>query len=130
MCVALSLIGAISLEYEIQKRKRILFGQLCRLDTYFAVKRLFLYRLTSKYIFNDIDHSFIYDVFQFFAKYNLEHLIVDFVNTGNFPAKHSWKRILNSKIKDQTHQDFASQIADEGLQLFLTFHQEVKPCMF
>ena len=72
----------------------------------------------------------MYDIFQFFTKYNLEHLIVDFVNKGNFPSRHLWKRTLNSKIKDQAHQDFVSQITDEGLQLLLTFHQQVKSRMF
>ena len=33
---------------------------------------------------------------------------------------------LNSKIRD----DFVSQITDESLQLFLTFHQQMKPCIF
>ena len=72
----------------------------------------------------------MYDIFQFFTKYNLEHLIVDFVNNGNCPSRHLWKRTLNSKIKDQAHQDVLSQITDEGLQLLLTFHQQVKSRMF
>ena len=82
----------MSLEYEIRKHKGILFGQLCRLDTYFAMERLFRYRLSPKYIFNAIDHGFIYAIFQFFTKYYLKHLIVDSVNTWNFPSRHSWKK--------------------------------------
>ena len=46
-CVALSSIGIMSLNYMIVKRKLTLFGQLCRLDTSYAAKRLFLYRLSS-----------------------------------------------------------------------------------
>ena len=49
-CVALSLIGVTSLEVQIHKGEGIIFGQLDRLDTYFAVKQPFLYRLTSKFL--------------------------------------------------------------------------------
>ena len=79
-CVALSLTGAVDLRYEIEKRKFILFGKLCRLDKSFAVKRLFIYRLTSKYLFNDIDQGFMSDIFQCLTKYNSKHIVDDFVN--------------------------------------------------
>ena len=39
--------------------------------------------------------------------------MVDFVNTGNFPSKQSWKTMLNSKIRDQAHQDIVSEITQE-----------------
>ena len=129
-CVALSLIGAVALQYEIEKRKFILFGQLCRLDNSFAVKRLFIYRLTSKYLFNDIDQGFMFDIFQCLTKYNLKHIVEDFVNSGSFPSKYSWKSILSSKIRVYANQDFVSQAAEHELQLFLTFHQQVEPSMF
>ena len=95
-CVATSFIGATSLEVEIRKRKGILFGQLCRLDTYFAVKQLFLYGLTSKFIFNDAEYGFVYDVYQLFSKHVLSHM-VDSVNTGNFLSKQS----SNLKLKNK-----------------------------
>ena len=72
-CVALSLIGATSLDYEVQKRKGILFGQLCRLDTFYAAKRIFLYRLVSKLIFNDTKYGFVRDVCQLLSKHELKH---------------------------------------------------------
>ena len=42
-CVALSLLGSRSLEKDIQKRKLILCGQLCRLDPFYTIKRIFIY---------------------------------------------------------------------------------------
>ena len=128
--VALSLIGAVALQYEIEKRKFILFGQLCRLDNSFAVKKLFIYRVTSKYLFNDIDQGFMSDIFQCLTKYNLTHIVDDFVNSGSFPSKYSWKSILSSKIRVYANQDFVSQAAEHEIQLFLTFHQQMEPSMF
>ena len=41
-CVALKLLGGRSLEIDVQKRKLILFMQLCRLDPFYNVKRIFV----------------------------------------------------------------------------------------
>ena len=38
--------------------------------------------------------------------------------------------MLNSKIRDQAHQNIISEITQEGLQLFLTCHPQVQPNMF
>ena len=62
-CVALSSIGIMSLNYMTVKRKLTLFGQLCRLDTSYAAKRLFLYRLSSHYLYNSIEFGFIPDIY-------------------------------------------------------------------
>ena len=43
--IALSLVGSTNLQCEIEKRKANFLGQLCRLDTHFAVKQVFLQRL-------------------------------------------------------------------------------------
>ena len=58
-CVALSLIGSCPIEQEIRKKKMILFGQLSRLDPYYTVKRLFMYRVVSMHYFNDITYGFV-----------------------------------------------------------------------
>ena len=57
-CVALSLLGSRSLDKDIQKRKLILFGQLCRLDPFYTVKRIFIYRLIAQVYFN-LTHGFV-----------------------------------------------------------------------
>ena len=87
-CVALSLLGASSLIFEIHKRKLTLFGQLCRLDTFYAAKRLFLYRLTSQYLFGNITYGFIYDISQLLKDYEFEYVLTDFMNSGRFLSKY------------------------------------------
>ena len=57
--VGLSLLGSRSLEKDIQKRKLILFKQLCWLDPFYTVKRIFIYRLISQFYFNDLTHGFV-----------------------------------------------------------------------
>ena len=60
-CVALNLLGIPNLESEIMKKKCTLFGQTCRLDPYYSVKRIVLHRLTSHYFLNDVKYGFIVD---------------------------------------------------------------------
>ena len=97
--VALSLFGTSSFKYVIHKRKLILFGQLCRLDTFYAAKRLFIYRITSQFLFQDISCGFISDIFELLRVYDLEDVLNDYMNTGKFMSKYSWKRLINSKLK-------------------------------
>ena len=86
-CVALGLIGSSDLKYEIEKRKATFIGQLCRLDPHFAVKRLFLQRMTSHYFFKDVRYGFIIDIFRFLGEYNFEHILIEYLNSGVFPSK-------------------------------------------
>ena len=129
-CVALSLFGTSSLKYVIHKRKLTLFGQLCRLDTFYAAKRLFLYRITSQFLFEDITCGFIPDLFQLLKDYDLDYVLNDFMNSGQFITKYSWKRLVSSKLKTCADSDIVSQALNEGLEVFLSFQPEVKPSLF
>ena len=93
-CVALNLLGIPNLESEIMKKKCTLFGQICRLDPYCTVKRIFLHRLTSHYFFNDVKYGFIVDTLRIIiiTDLGLERCIVNFLNTRVFPSKYFWKK--------------------------------------
>ena len=107
-CVALSLLGSRSLEKDIQKRKLILFGQLCRLDPFYTVKRIFIYRLIAQVYFNDLTHGFVIDSLNIISKFNLMHMVRDFISLGQFPGKYSWKTITNGKLTEQRDLEFFS----------------------
>ena len=98
-CVALILLGSPSLEKDIQKRKLILFGQLCQLDPFYTVKRIFIYRLISQFYFNDLTHGFVLDSLNILSKFNLMHMVRDFISLWQFPGKYSWKTMGNSLNK-------------------------------
>ncbi|MCG7874961.1 MAG: reverse transcriptase family protein, partial [Candidatus Thiodiazotropha endolucinida] len=129
-CVALSMIGSVNLQYEILKRKATLFGQLCRLNPHFAVKRLFLYRVTSNYFFKDLRYGFILDIFRFLEDNNIEQILVEYINSGVFPSKYTWKRIVHEQLKSKAAFNTRLEIDEEGLGRFLNIHQETKPSLF
>ena len=129
-CVALSLLGSRSLEKDIQKRKLILFGQLCRLDPFYTVKRIFIYRLIAQVYFNDLTHGFVIDSLNIISKFNLMHMVRDFISLGHFPGKYSWKTITNGKLTEQRDLEFFSQIAENRLDRLLRFHPGIRPNYF
>ena len=92
--VALSLIGSFNLQYAIEKRKANLLAQLCRLDPHFAVKRLFLHRLTVQYLFKQLKFGFVVDVCRILEDYTLGYVLVEYINSGLFPTKYSWKTLV------------------------------------
>ncbi|MEW8545933.1 MAG: reverse transcriptase family protein, partial [Candidatus Thiodiazotropha sp.] len=129
-CVALSLIGSRSIELEIKKKKCSLFGQFCRLDPYFTAKRLFLHRLTSHYYFYDLKYGFVMDAILALIDLGLEHIVSEYRNSGMFPSKFAWKKVVNAKIAQERDNTFLSEVYEENLDPFLRLHSEVKPNYF
>ena len=69
----------LDLESEIAKRKCAMFGQLCRLDPHYTVKRLFLHRLASHFFFNDILYGFVVDTLKIISDLGLEGYVLTFL---------------------------------------------------
>ena len=100
-CVALTSLGMINLSYVIVKRKLTLFGQLCRLGISYAAtknkikkKKLFLYRLSSHYLYENKDFGFIPDAYQLLKDYYLEYVLTDYMNSGVFLSMYTWKKLV------------------------------------
>ena len=120
--MALSLFGTSSLNYVIHKRKLTLFGQLCRLDTFYAAKRFFLYRITSQFLFEDITCGFISDLFKLLKDYDLNYVLNDFMNSGQFITKYSWKRLVSSKLNPALIVILCPKHSVRNLKFFYQFN--------
>ena len=97
--IALGLLGLYSVEAEIDKKKLILFGQLCRLELYSTIKEMFLFRLCSYINKNKNQKGYFKDIYSVLTKYNLEDTVRTYVNTGQFPSKSEWKMQIKKRIK-------------------------------
>ena len=106
--VALSMINALPIKAEIDKRKLTILGQLCRLNRDCAVKRIFLYRLfhykmnAGRYVL-----GFFPDVFTILERYNLSYVLDCFFSDGTFPSKFKWKRLLMANIWHTVRADWS-----------------------
>ena len=95
--VALSLLGIYPIENEIDFKKLILFGQLCRLDSSVWLKNVFLFRLFSYMTYADRQSGFIPNIIRLLEKYQLRHTVYDFIENSTFPSKYHWKRLINKQ---------------------------------
>ena len=96
--VCLSLLGKAPIEFEIDKRKLIFFGQLCRLSVDHFSRKIFFVRL-SQFLNNVRPISgLIPEIVRLLTKYDLYAALLDFCNSGAFPTKGAWKHVVNVQI--------------------------------
>ena len=84
----------------------------------------------SQFYFNDLTHDFVLDSLNIISKFNLMHMVLDFISLGQFPGKYSWKTIINGKLTKQRDLEFFSEIAENRLDRLLTFHPGIRPNYF
>ena len=79
---------------EIELRKLILFGQLCRLSSDFGVKTMFLNRVMSYRINPSKQTGFIVEIEKILQKYELCHILYTYIQDGVFPG------MIKAKVHD------------------------------
>jgi hypothetical protein len=114
----------------IDKRKMLLFGRLCQLDTKFRIKQVFVHRLTSFMIFPRKTKGFLPDIYMILGKYNLTSFLIIFYSTGVFPNLSTWKRMVKSTINSSIEFDWKNRVlCDKSLNQFLLVHPVFEPCI-
>ena len=94
-----SLVGLRPITSEIDKKKLLFFEKLCNFSHDILVKKIFLFRLFT-YLNDKQDKSFGYvkDIFSILHKYSLEQYLTSYLETGIFPSKTEWKKMIKSEI--------------------------------
>ena len=82
--IVLCMLSALPIEAEIDKRKFLLLGQLCRLGGNSAVEQLFVLRLCA--FVNGLSSIGFLPV-NLLHKYDLYYVLQSYLNTGVFPNK-------------------------------------------
>lgn len=84
---------------EIDVRKLLFLGRLCRLNPKMLTKNIFLTRLFS--YLHDLSTNqlgFIPDIMNVLHSYNLTDHMWTFLDDGFFPEKPSWRKIVRDKV--------------------------------
>ena len=127
--IALSCVGAVSIETEIDRRKLIFFGQLCNLSPDVRVKEIFVYRLMHYMNSPSSITGFFPDIHRILGKYGLETFIYSFISTGEFPSKQCWKTLITRNIMNVETINLQCAIANEqSMNGFSIIHSELSPC--
>ena len=110
--VALGMLGQNSLISDIDKRKLVLFGQLCRLSTKYRVKEIFNVRLVSYLVNSASQIVFIAEIINLVNKYNLRHVVDEYLRTGVFISKYSWKRLIKLRTQNKERESRNEYVND------------------
>lgn len=105
---------------EIDARKLLFFGRLCLMDPRCLTKQIFILRLFS-YLSNltPTQQGFIPDILSILQKYNFTHHFCDWLHSGSFPSKHSWKTIVRSTVNSLFYQQrYARTSTDPDFRIF------------
>ena len=125
--IALGLLAIFPIEVEIDLRKLILFGQMCQLNSHFWAKTMFLNRLTSFIINPRKQTGFIAENNRLLQKYQLEHILSEYLQDGVFPGKFAWKRMIKSKAHEIARLSWYERISSPELIRFNLLHGDFSP---
>ena len=96
-----TLFNTLPIQSEIDARKLLFFGRLCRLDCDALPKKIFLMRLFS---FTEnlasAQLGFIPDIMNLLATYYLFEHVHSWLFSGSFPTKFTWKRIVCAAVQN------------------------------
>jgi hypothetical protein len=102
---ALCMLNIPNILTMINYRKLQLFGQLCRLPSKYLAKQIFVNRLIRYVSVDRQKHGFIPDIYRLLQKYDLLYVIYTFIDTGVFPSKLKWKKILQMKVINESTKE-------------------------
>ena len=127
--MAINCIGALDIQTYIDKRKLILFGQLCRLNSNKRVKNMFAQRLCSFMLRPARARGFVPDIYRILGKYGLSHIMTDYIERASFPPYSTWKKTVKSATECFTYNSLiASAIANDSINYFTSLHTMFAPC--
>ena len=128
--IVLGSIGIWPLENYIDKRKLLLFGQLCILNTNYRTKQMFVRRLYA-YIDNPGNSKgFIPDIVRILHKYGLYSYFEHYLQSATFPSKYAWKTKINKEITGLVERSWQARLLNDNesnLTGFARLHFSFKP---
>ncbi len=124
-----ALVGWRSLEAEIDKRKLLLWGQLCNQRAQFLPRKVLTTRLA---LYNHrcatTALGFIPDIHRILIKYNLEDVFSRFRTHGVVPNATSWKKTVVKAIEKKELETWRHRVStDPDICHFQQIHPDVAP---
>ena len=99
--VARELVGLWSVEAEINKRKLLFLRRMIHASELCIHRRAFVIRLTRWKCNANKMTGFIPDIVSILKKYSLWGYLDKYLQTGNFPGKSEWKRVVVQSLKNE-----------------------------
>jgi hypothetical protein len=99
---ARGLLGMLSIEAEIDRRKLYFLGRLINISAGVLCRRVLFIRLARwKWNHRNNMTGFVPDIVCVLTKYDLLDHLMEFVSTNCFPTKKNWKKIVNLRVYEK-----------------------------
>ena len=99
---ARGLLGMLSIEAEIDRRKLYFLGRLINISAGVLCRRVLFIRLARwKWNHRNNITGFVPDIVCILTKYDLLDYLMEFVSTNCFPTKKNWKKIVNLRVYEK-----------------------------
>ncbi|CAB4026160.1 Hypothetical predicted protein, partial [Paramuricea clavata] len=116
---ARGLLGLLSVEAEIDKRKLYFLGRLINMGAGAPCRRVFFIRLLRwKWNCGKKLTGFVPDIVEILAKYDLLQVLITYILTNDFPIKTLWKKTVNKHVREQYDRVWRQKISKNN-QLYL-----------
>ena len=129
--VVLGILGLSSIHLYVEQCKLRFFGALCNIKTNCTSKQLFLLRLHQKHLgVNNAKKGFINDIWDSLHKYHFHDILLDFLNTGKYPSKLSWKYLVKNVLLCQESDEWRLRL-DSSVEFrrFKIIHPDMVPAV-
>ena len=124
--VTLALTGLYSIESEIDYKKPVFLGQLCRLPGGHRVKEVFIHRLVHLNESPTKKNEFLQDIYRILNKYSIVYIFVEYMQIGCFPNKCSWQKLVREKINALYRDEMLMRItASELVSRIVQVHTRI-----
>ena len=120
------LLGLLTIEAEIDKRKLYFLGRLILMSHGIPCRKIFLVRLI-KWKWNRTSKlkGFIPDIVRILHKYDLMDTLKEYILWDRFPSKHLWKKIVKEHVHEHHNVIWQDKInCHEQLTLFAEVHPD------
>ena len=108
--ICVSRIGSRNICLQIEQRK-LLFSET-HVPSLHISRSIFLYRIVVFYHDkrNTPHYGCVPEIVRLLRKYLLEMYLLDFMQTGIFPHKHQWKKLVHNVITGKTESEWYSRM--------------------
>ena len=124
-----SLLNVLPIESEIDARKLLFFGRLCRMNCDTLHKQIFLARLFS-HLENlaNTQYGFIPDILRLLVDYDLLPFLSNWLENGHFPEKYIWKKTVRLSVSStHNHNRLNRMLNDADLRDFQLIFEHSEP---
>jgi hypothetical protein len=125
--MALSTLGWVTIEADIDQRKQTFLQKLCTIPTHYLSRKLFNYRL-NLFVMKGYcnQRGFVPEICRLLYKYGLLNFISDSMKHAHFPCKYSWKNTIKKAITHTQNNMWQQKInSDRDFDRFIAVHQSV-----